>query len=324
MDCRNELFGIAILWIIAFHLYENIGLVNMSHWGGVRTILSMFLKRGNLGVDIFLFLSAIGLCKSMQNNDTKSFYMHRFNRVVLPYLLIAIPFFVWLDLFQKGDGWGQLLLNITTIKFWIDGDHPTWYIAFIIIMYLLFPLFFRWGKKTEHLSTVAILILSVVIEALMYKTGFPLYRTSERALSRVPVFMIGLLYAPYVLSGKRIMQWQVLMLLFVGLFFFITSFSLFHIVYIRYMYCPISISIIVGYAYLRKSIALERLWTFFAKIGGYSLELYVIHVFILRVVKVIGLWPVFTSSVWWLFIPVISLVLALFLQLISKRLEWIH
>lgn len=96
MNCRNELFGISILWIIAFHIYCQTGIVGIKAEGfgkWVSILLSMFLYRGNIGVDIFLFLSAIGLSKSIQNNNTAAFNKHRFHRVGIPYLFLAVPFF---------------------------------------------------------------------------------------------------------------------------------------------------------------------------------------------------------------------------------------
>jgi peptidoglycan/LPS O-acetylase OafA/YrhL len=325
MNCRNELFGISILWIIAFHIYCQTGIVGIKAEGfgkWVSILLSMFLYRGNIGVDIFLFLSAIGLSKSIQNNSTATFYKHRFHRVGVPYLLIAIPYFIWLDLFLRKDGVLQLLLNITTLNYWLTGNHPTWYIAFIIVMYLLFPLLYRWDKKTNHVSTVVIIIVSVVSEYIMSKTGFFLFKTSERALSRVPVFLIGLLCAPCVFSGKRIPVWQVLMFVFVGMWFFalISLSPSCNIVLQRYSYIPISVAIIVGYAFLRHLVNLNGLWRVLAWIGTISLELYIAHVFMLRAVFAAKIWPKVSPELWWVIIPFASLLVALLLQQITKRI----
>lgn len=325
MNCRNELFGISILWIIAFHIYCQTGIVGIKADGFgkyLSILLSMILYRGNIGVDVFLFLSAIGLSKSIQNNNTVTFYKHRFHRVGVPYLLLAVPFFIWLDVFLRKDGFLQLLLNITTFDYWITGNHPTWYIAFIIIMYLLFPLLYRWDKKTNHVSTVVIILVSVVSEYIMSKTGFFLYKTSERALSRVPVFMIGLLCGPMVLSGRRIPLWQVLMIVFVGMWFFalISLSPPKSIIYTRYTFIPISVAIIVGFAFLRHIAGLKRLWRLFAWIGAISLELYISHVFMIRAAFAAKIWQNVHPALWWVIIPLASLPLAILLQYITKRI----
>ena len=279
-----------------------------------------------MGVDIFLFLSAIGLCKSMGKNNTVIFYLHRFNRVLLPFLMIAIPFFVWLDLLYLKDGIGQLFLNVTTINYWLTGNHPTWYIAFILIMYLLFPLLYQWDRKTGHISTICLIFFSIVAEFVMYKAGCYLYNTSERALSRIPVFLIGLLTAPLALSNRRIPLWQVLMCFFGGVFLFsIISLHPPFIVFLRYMYCPIGVAIIICYTFLRQHIELNWLWDFLGWIGTFSLELYVVHVLLIRVLNVTNSWALVDPFLWWLFIPLVSLPIALLLHYSTKKiLKLIH
>ena len=45
---------------------------------------------GFLGVGIFLFLSAYGLCKSIEKNAVVLFYKHRVERVVPMYLIMGV------------------------------------------------------------------------------------------------------------------------------------------------------------------------------------------------------------------------------------------
>lgn len=268
-----------------------------------------------MGVDIFLFLSAIGLSRSIQNNNITTFYKHRINRVVLPYLFIAVPFFIWLDFIQYKDGILQFALNTTTMNYWLTGNHPTWYIALIIVLYLFFPLFYRWDNNTQHISTVLIIILSVLSEYIMYKVGFPLYNTAERALSCIPVFMIGLLFASHVFSNRLIYPWQILMLLFFGIWFFVViSLKPLHVVVMRYLYCPIGISIIVCYTFIRSKINVKALWKPLRWFGAMSLELYIIHVLILRGITVTNAWTLVKPFWWWFIIPTATVPLALFLQ----------
>lgn len=39
MNCRNDLFGISILWIMAFHIYGNVGVVGFEKNGHVANLL---------------------------------------------------------------------------------------------------------------------------------------------------------------------------------------------------------------------------------------------------------------------------------------------
>ena len=65
MAQRLAVFGISAIWILIFHLQNNLGAIKLPR---VPAIINM----GNMGVDIFLFLSAIGLCHSMKKNSIKN------------------------------------------------------------------------------------------------------------------------------------------------------------------------------------------------------------------------------------------------------------
>ena len=76
---RGELMGAAMLFIILFH-------VELSRWDpffGLR-------RMGNIGVDIFLFLSGIGLWFSwMKHPDWRRFFRHRYLRIYPSWIIIA-------------------------------------------------------------------------------------------------------------------------------------------------------------------------------------------------------------------------------------------
>ena len=80
---RTELMGIAMLLVVLFH-----GYVPQTSW-------FYGLKRmGNVGVDIFLFLSGIGLWFSWRSTpNLKHFYKQRFLRVYPTWLLLASCFY---------------------------------------------------------------------------------------------------------------------------------------------------------------------------------------------------------------------------------------
>ena len=54
---RNEIYGASILWIMLFHGY----LVEVEYFKNVPVLkyLGFFLDCGNMGVEIFLFMSGI-------------------------------------------------------------------------------------------------------------------------------------------------------------------------------------------------------------------------------------------------------------------------
>ena len=81
---RGELMGAAMLFIILFH----VGLPREDAFYGLR-------RMGNVGVDMFLFLSGIGLWFSwMKNPDTKRFFIRRYLRIYPAWLIIACLFYI--------------------------------------------------------------------------------------------------------------------------------------------------------------------------------------------------------------------------------------
>lgn len=200
-DARIPIFAFSTLWILFFHLSGNIGFPSGNI---VWTAIRYFISFGNYGVDIFLILSAIGLSASMRKNKIKDFYYHRFKRVVIPYLIIALPFFVWYDLILHHSGLGSFIGNVSTVNYWICGNHPTWYVAFILIAYLLFPCIYKLDKKSKHISTLSLIICSVAIEVFFRVNNFAIYTNCERALSRIPVFLLGVLLSDIFLDNQKI------------------------------------------------------------------------------------------------------------------------
>ena len=114
---RAEHMGMAMLFVILFH----VGLPRWSDFYGLR-------RMGNLGVDMFLFLSGVGLWFSWAKRsvdgsffkDWVSFYMRRLKRIYPVWLIIACLYYIprfdgvhWIDLF------GDILINW---DFWLHDE----------------------------------------------------------------------------------------------------------------------------------------------------------------------------------------------------------
>lgn len=92
---RNEIYGIAILWVVLFHGK----IMNNVHLEDSMPILNKILGFGNVGVDIFLFLSGISCVLSYQKNpNCDHFYSKRLWRLLPFYLCFSyavISFYQW-------------------------------------------------------------------------------------------------------------------------------------------------------------------------------------------------------------------------------------
>jgi len=83
--------GFAAILIILCHAIGGAVPIDVSPFW--RHILSY----GNFGVDVFLFLSGIGMYYSLSKDTPKGYFswlLHRYLRIGIPYLIIAVPGYI--------------------------------------------------------------------------------------------------------------------------------------------------------------------------------------------------------------------------------------
>lgn len=84
---RYVLMGIAALWILFYHEWQLI----TPDIDSIRRIECYIKGIGYVGVDIFLFLSGIGLPNSYKKSKSiGDFYLKRMKRILLPFLFMSI------------------------------------------------------------------------------------------------------------------------------------------------------------------------------------------------------------------------------------------
>ena len=205
-EVRSELFGFSIISIILFHYCED---VQSAGFGGAAAVFATGynLLLGSSGVEIFLFLSGMGLCFSMSGNKRLSvFYRKRLTRILPVYLLFGGVGFAVLDLLLRHKGWQKFLLDFSMISFWTDGTRLVWYIALILPLYLLFPLLYRLiSLPDKRLAGVLTAALSAAVIAGCLTLWFldpDAYDKIEIALWRVVPFILVAWYGRKARDGE--------------------------------------------------------------------------------------------------------------------------
>lgn len=134
-DTRNYWMGISIILIMLMHIVYDRGTTDSFY-----KIMRMMFIQGDVGVNIFFFLSAYGLCYSYNNNNLLVFYFHRFKRLYPMFLLILV---IWTAL--QGNIWNfqHYFLQITGLSTFFPGSVTVWYIPALTILYITFPLLYR-------------------------------------------------------------------------------------------------------------------------------------------------------------------------------------
>lgn len=267
---RGELMGIAMVLIILFHIRLP------------QTDLGFGLKGvGDVGVDMFMFLSGIGLWFSWTKTPSlKHFFQRRYLRVYPTWLIVACLCFI-----HGFDGnWLGLVANIVIDwDFWSKGDITFWYVPAIMMLYTFTPLYIKLIKKHPIYRWTPVLF---IIWCVMVQWVTPINARLgylEIFWSRIPIFLIGINMGKGVMEKRAIESSSIYLLialfaLVLGTCFYLEQFlhGKYPLFMERMLYIPFTIATII---LLNKLLALapKYISPCFKFIGLISLEAYLIH-----------------------------------------------
>ena len=129
---RGELMGLAMLFIVLFH----VALPRSDAFYGLR-------RMGNIGVDMFLFLSGVGLWFSWTRHpNVRRFFRRRLWRVYPAWFVVACAYYIP-DYALHGYHSSSIidLIGDITINwdFWLRAELTFWYIPATMMLYLFAP-----------------------------------------------------------------------------------------------------------------------------------------------------------------------------------------
>ena len=237
-EARSVLFGIATLWIGLFHS-DNLTMAQYTDSKFLIDLFGSFKGMGNIGVDIFLFLSGVGLFFSFtKDNRIGQFLKKRFMRVLPTALLIGIFYFSFR--YATGrytSGITHYISRISFTYFFFKGERVFWFISLILALYLVFPIFFRIIERFRLWGMLGIIGVTVVFTFLIRWVAPGFYGYWEIALCRIPSFVIGIWAGKFIMEKKEIdRRW---LWFFLGLAIALTA--------LLNSYTPIMKAIIPGY-----------------------------------------------------------------------------
>ncbi len=279
---RGILMGFATFWIVAFHgteLYSDVSI----------PIITSILKRGNIGVEIFLIVSAIGLYFSMdQSTRIKNFYWKRIQRVLIPYLILSSWYWIWRAIVH-GEYIISFFKNYFFISFITDGVTTSWYIFLILCLYFVFPLIFKVLKKEKNLIFI-IIGIDCFINLMIWYFWPNVYEYMEIALTRIPTFLCGCYIAPMVKENKKIGRKTYIINIcgiIIGALFIVMFSALNHkdlaIMTYRYMSFFVALLLCIIIASIAKSE--HKIGIVLSGVGGASLEIYLLHIFVRNILS---------------------------------------
>ena len=283
---RGELMGLAMIFVMLFHV-----------WMPKSNPMYGLVRCGNVGVDIFLFLSGIGLWYSWTKNPSpKHFFKRRYARVYPAWLIIACLFYIPNYLNTPGGGYSpdvpNLIANILIgWSFWRIDDLTFWFVPSIMMLYTFAPAYMTLIQRCPayRWTAVAAMVLAVMVQ--YYPPVHGTVGHLEIFFSRIPIFLIGINCGAMVkerrtADGSSI--WLIALVFVMSLMMCVEfeqswrgRFPLF---LERMVYIPLTVTciLLLVQALRHTPPAVRRALAF---LGTISLEMYLIHIqFVLKYV----------------------------------------
>lgn len=270
---RSELMGLAMIFIFLFH-------ARSIYLGFMPTgIIGYIIQRGFFGVDVFVFLSAYGLCYSLSKNSLKQFYTNRFKRILPAWLFVLLGVHVVGILFsakfpnlnfEYPHSIHDCFYWYTGIGFFANECSYEWYIPTLFVFYLLAPLFYA-CKRWQLIGLIGI----VGIALPLCGTIFNVFPYLEIATYRLCVYILGFLFY----KSEKENKWNPFILTCLLYIIGVWVLSNFHLGkpawYVAFAcpFCLMLISAILNLNWMKRvNICLSFL-------GTISLEFYLVHLF---------------------------------------------
>lgn len=185
---KEEIMGLATLWVMLYHsdVQTGIGVIN-----GIK-------QTGYGGVDIFIFVSGMGIYYSLKKNDLKKYALNRMWRIYPTYIPLVIVYMLVFG--PETLQINHILGNLTGLGFAFSLDNqPYWYVSLIIILYILAPYLYAFitSESKRPVLRCILLLAGTGVVSLVW-----LNRYEMLAAARLPIFVLGMIATYYLDRGE--------------------------------------------------------------------------------------------------------------------------
>lgn len=288
---RGQLMGFAILIVALFHS-------SIVH---TNDLVDFFCFSGDMGVDIFFFLSGFGMYYACLKKPTYGQFMKkRMERIVPAWFLVnlygqldAVGF----DL-TKLNAWGTIKC-MTGLSFLLNGTLLFWYIPAQLLFYAMTPLFMRIYEKSRfkaYLTYGVVWIGLLGLSILFHNGDYFIF------LFRWPVYFMGIAFGELSYRKVDIGKNYLFMVGIIGVFGMVfvnlvrkynyLSFVRYDYKYFVYVLVSIPLCLLLSLFFEKSRHDFKGL----SFIGMLTLEIYLLHEMILR--KVGSVIDIFSVDPW--------------------------
>ena len=210
---RSLIMGLAIFWVAFYH----IPWIDRAPW------LDFLHNIGYIGVDIFLFLSGMGVCHSVRSRGREGYLIQRARRILpglMPVVLIWSVAMLCIGMMNIEEFFG----SVTLLGWWFgQSKQLNWYFSAVWMFYLLGAGLYKPVVKGKHPVLVVLLVSWLSCLAMILSP----YHYHAECFTRVPIFLIGMLLGRLELRGntnERLLRGVLYGLLPLGLFLTVMTF----------------------------------------------------------------------------------------------------
>lgn len=277
-EYRGEIMGLSTIFIILYH-----SLV----WQYVPDCSKYILRFSFVGVEMFLFLSGLGLCYSFEKNaNLQKYYCKRLTRIYPSYIIVII-----LIMFFNPFGLAESILLLTGVGYYLSpiigcfGGY-FWYVSVILCLYALFPFIYINLKRCSIIQNILILLLVLVFPYVIHFTFTDYYDYgSARIFSFVLPIMLWQKKKELKVTDTCLMAVAFMAFIVLNLYSLIAIDNS-HKTLVQFTFLGfVAPGLCVFSAHLFDKLAsLKTLQKLFKSIGLVSLELYMVHLAVHRYV----------------------------------------
>lgn len=284
---RTKLMGIAAIGILAIHSID----FGVIYPGVLRYIMHL----GLYGVDMFLLLSGMGLYYSMKkNNGIKVFYMKRMKKVLVPYLIMAIPLFAIIDLLS-GRTLFQYISDVAMISFWTSG-RGAWFVAMMVPLYIICPFIYKLTEKSKFsiwggVICAAVITYSSFILDIFCKNEIYFFENFFFVYRRLPTFFVGWTVGILIKEHKTLIKCNCFAIGVVSMIFWIVSTKIkIPLIVSNYSWFALGVSCLISLVIelTDREVALFKIVNNgIAVLGSASLTMYLGNIFLISIFKLV-------------------------------------
>ena len=217
---RSALMGLAMLAVFLTHAPSlKLGYVPTG-------IIGIICHYGYWGVDVFIFLSAFGLCYSLQKNNLNLYYKNRLKRILPTWLLVLIGVHIiglllssrFPDMdFNYPKNFVECISWYSGLGYFFGTCHYEWYVPSLLLLYCISPLLFRSTRRIIYFLIISSIIFCAINN---YCNLFPHIKS---LIDRLPVFCIGFIFYKEYNGGNIIRFLVILVFLFIFTFILVKA-----------------------------------------------------------------------------------------------------